>query len=81
MRLRIYAVALTSVIVLLVYFLFNSSQAWAALAMPGFFVAVLINGSLHDRLIPGFLAIGVFFNCVFYSAVVLFAIWLFDKTR
>ena len=79
---KIYSVLLTCAIVVL---LFASAdrlpESFKNFFMPGFFVVVMINGSLHDRIIPGYLILGVFFNCIFYSALALFGIWLFEKLR
>jgi hypothetical protein len=69
----------------LVVLLFASADKLPAvvrnLLIPGFFVALLINGSLHDRVMPGYAALGVAFNCAFYSTLVLTGIELFKRLR
>jgi hypothetical protein len=50
---------------------------------PGFFFTLLINGSLHDRVIPGYVAIAGAFDCILYSLLALgvsklLALWKSD---
>ena len=49
------------------------------LLFPGSFFAILINGSLHDRIMTGYMAVAVAFDCVLYSAVALGVSKLFRK--
>jgi hypothetical protein len=82
MKLRIYSILLTNAIVVV---LFESAdhlpEFFKNLLVPGFFAALMINGSLHDHIMPGYSALGIFFNCVFYSALVFLGITLFQKLR
>jgi hypothetical protein len=82
MKLKIYSILLTcSTVVLFFAFADKLPAFFRTLLLPGFVVAATINGSFHDRLIPGYLILGVFFNCAFYCALVWFGVWLFEKLR
>jgi hypothetical protein len=48
--------------------------------VPGFFLGLLINGSLHDRVMP-YLIFGLLFNCILYSAIVYCVIRFVEKHR
>lgn len=82
-----YAVLIVSSIVVLLCVFGARLPSWAHdlasyLLFPGVFVAVvMINGSLHDRVIPGLLFLSILFDCILYSALALIGIWLVGKLR
>jgi hypothetical protein len=81
-KFRFYAVLFACSIVTLLWIFGDRLPPLAQdLFFPGAFVTVLINGSLHDRIIPGYFALVALFNCLFYSALVLLGIWLVEKFR
>jgi hypothetical protein len=75
-RSSIFVVVMTCTVIILLFLLYDhlplalNSMLGDAL-LPGFFFAILINGSLHDRIIPGYVAIAATFDCIFYSALAL----------
>lgn len=82
MKLKIYSILLVcSVVALLFAFGDRVPQVLTSILFPGAFVAVLINGSLHDRIMPGYLLMVVAFNCIFYSVLVIFGITIFKRYR
>lgn len=82
MKLKIYSILLVCLVVTLLFALSDHlPEALANLLFPGAFVAVLINGSLHDRIMPGYMLLEILFNCIFYSALVVSGITIFEKYR
>jgi hypothetical protein len=50
------------------------------LLVPGLLLGLMVNGSLHDRVMP-YLIFGFLFNCVFYSAIVYCLVRFVQKRR
>ncbi|MBZ5537343.1 MAG: hypothetical protein LAO31_15415 [Acidobacteriia bacterium] len=75
MKLRpVYVAAATCMLVIVVFLLADHMpKAFSYALLPGSFLALTINGSLHDRVMPGFSIIATAFNGVIYSAVALLA--------
>ena len=82
MKSKAYITGLICVLVVLL-FLFGDKlpEFLRNLLVPGFFLAAMINGSFHDRIIPAYMVLGVFFNCILYTAMVLLCTHLFRKLR
>ena len=82
MKLKAYLILLTGAIVVLLWELGDRLPPFLSyLLLPGSFVTVLINGNLHDRVMPGFVILVILLNWIFYSAVVLAVLKLLDKFR
>lgn len=82
MKLKIYSILLVCLVVALVFALGDHlPQVLTDMLFPGAVVAVLINGSLHDRIMPGYLLLVVLFNCIFYSVLVVLGITIFKRYR
>ena len=82
MKLKIYSILLVCLVVTLLFvFGDHLPQALTSILFPGAFLTVLINGSLHDRMMPGYMFLEILFNCIFYSALVLSGITIFEKYR
>jgi hypothetical protein len=66
---KIQLIATVVVIVAMIglYWRLDSSPVCEALLMPGFFLASMVNGSFHDRVIPGYLWIGIAINVLLYA--------------
>lgn len=69
MKLKVYSVVIGGVIVGGLFAFGDHLPDFARnLLVPGLILGLLINGSLHDRVMP-YLIFGFLFNWIFYSAV------------
>jgi hypothetical protein len=69
---KLNTVFISSGVVLALFFLADRLPEFCEhILLPGFLVAAVLNGSFHDRMIPGYLLIGVVANCIFYSGLAL----------
>jgi hypothetical protein len=73
-RCPVYVAASTCMLVIALSLLGDRlPTALSYVLLPGNFLALIINGSLHDRMMPGFLIIAIMFNCTLYSLVAFLA--------
>jgi hypothetical protein len=82
MKSRAYGVAVVCIVMLLLFM--NENRLPSSLLdviSPGFFVAVILNGSLHDHIMRGYLFVALFVDCLLYSLVVLGGLKLFARRR
>jgi len=71
-----YVVGVTCGLIIFLFLLYDHlptalNSVLTDVLSPGFFPTLLINGSLHDRVIPGYVAIAAAFDCIFYSLLAL----------
>ena len=49
--------------------------------VPGYFVVAILNGSLHDHIMRGYILVAVLVDCLLYSMLVLIGLRLIAKRR
>ena len=82
MKIKVFSILFTCAAVVFL-FEFGSSlpRFLTNVLLPGFLVVAMINGSFHDRMMPGYAVFGVILDCVFYCTLVSFGIWLLKRLR
>jgi hypothetical protein len=78
-KLKVYSAVIGSVIVGGLFAFGDHLPDFAQnLLIPGFILGLLINGSLHDRMMP-YLIFGFLFNWILYSAVTYLIVRFFAR--
>lgn len=81
MKVKIYSALVGCTIVAVLSVLGDYLPEFARnMLVPGFFLGLLVNGSLHDRVMP-YLIFGFLFNCILYSVIVYCVIRFVEKRR
>ncbi len=80
MKARAYGIASVCIVLLLLFVIENRLPSYLAdVLVPGFSIAALLNGSLHDHIMRGYVLVAFFVDCLLYSLVVLIGLKLIAK--
>ncbi len=82
MKTRAYGIAAVGITMLLLFVNQNRLPSYLMdVLAPGFFVAAILNGSLHDHIMLGYVLVAFLADCLLYSLVVLVGLKLITKKR
>jgi len=82
MKARAYGIAAVSLTMLLLFVNQNRLPSYLmGVLVPGFFVSAILNGSLHDHIMRGYVLVAFLADCLLYSLVVLIGLKLIAKMR
>jgi len=80
MKARVYGIAIVCIVTLLLFVIENRLPSYLVdVLAPGFFVAALLNGSLHDHIMRGYVLVAFLVDCLLYSLVVLIGLKFIAK--